>query len=159
VKKIVIIILVLISGSLIAQTDGGYQGTNNASAYFYSGTMNENNQLNIPTYVWGQVRKPGLYIVPDNTSLLTLLSLAGGPTENAKLSKVKIVRPTTEGEKIIIIDLTEYIKTGDENLIPILQPGDTVIISGTVYYAFSKVADFVSKAAIILSVIVTLNNI
>jgi len=129
VRRIAIIILVLISGTLIAQTDGGYQGANNSSAYFYSGTMNEANQLNIPTYIWGQVRKPGLYIVPDNTSLLTLLSLAGGPTENAKLSKVKIVRPTTEGKKVIIIDLNEYIKTGDENLIPILQPGDTIIIS------------------------------
>lgn len=145
---------------LTAQESSGFSSTNNASAYFYSGTMQESGQLNIPTYIWGQVRKPGLYIVPDNTNLLTLLSLAGGPTENAKLTKLRIVRPTADGdEKIIWINLKDYIDSGNEDLIPVLKPGDTVIVSGTVYYAFSKVTDFISKAAIVLSAIITFNNL
>jgi len=159
VKLYYILLFFILFMTLSAQNEGSFQSTNNASAFFYSGAMNETNQLNIPTYVWGQVRKPGLYIVPDDTNLLTLISLAGGPTESAKLSKIRIVRPTAEGKKVIIIDLKKYLETGDENHIPILEPGDTIIISGTVYYAFSKVADFISKAAIILTVVVTLNNL
>ena len=105
------------------------------------------------------MRKPGLYIVPDDTDLLTLLSLANGPTEDAKLAKIRIVRSTHEGEKIIWVDLKDYMETGNEELIPILQPGDTVIISGTVFYAFTKWADFLSKIAIFLSMYITVSNL
>jgi hypothetical protein len=50
-------------------------------------------------------------------------------------------------------------ETGDENLIPKIMPGDTVVLSGTIFYAFSKVADFLSKAAIALSVYNLITNI
>jgi hypothetical protein len=147
-----------------AQTMGtssssGYQSAANNSAYFYSGSISGSEQLKIYTYIWGQVIKPGLYIVPDDTDLLALISLAGGPTEDAKLSKVRIIRPTSEGEKVIFIDLKSYIETGDEKLIPILKPGDTVILSGTVFYAFYKFSDFFSKVAIIASAINAIGNL
>jgi len=69
-----------------------------------------------------------MYIVPDNTDLLALISLAGGPTENAKLTKVKIVRPTAEGEKIIWVNLNKYMESGAEKMIPTMKPGDTIIV-------------------------------
>jgi len=150
----VIAILLLFAISLFAQDvpSGMQMGFGNGSAYLYSGTLTETEQLKIKTYIWGQVRKPGLYIVPDNTDLLTLISLAGGPTEDAKLSKIKIIRPTTTGKKIIIVDLKKYMENGDKELIPELKPGDTIIISGTVYYAFRKGAQFLSNLAIVISV-------
>lgn len=123
-----------------------------ASAYSYSGTMGDAEQLRIYTYIWGQVKKPGLYIVPDDTNLLALLSLAGGPTEQAKLSKIRIVRPTKGGKKIIWVNIKEYLETGNQELIPVLQPGDTIIVSGTIFYAFSKTADFLAKVAAVLGV-------
>lgn len=159
-KKIFPLMLLLIwTGLLFGQAAGSsFQSTNNASAYYYSGSLQGSEKLKIPAYVWGQVRSPGLYIVPDDTNLLTLISLAGGPTENAKLSQVRIVRPTSEGDKVIWVDLKKYMDSGNEEQIPVMQPGDTVIISGTVYYAASKVADFFSKMAIIVSVFVALHN-
>jgi hypothetical protein len=39
--------------------------------------------------------------------------------------------------------------TGDINLIPVLKPGDTVVISGTVFRMFSRFATFVSQIAIV----------
>ena len=160
-KKVILVIfaVVLFAAALAQESSGGFQSANNSSAYFYNGTIQGSEQLKIYTYIWGQVRKPGMYIVPDNTDLLALISLAGGPTENAKLSKIRVVRPTLEGEKIIWINLKEYVETGNENMIPTMKPGDTVIISGTFFYAFAKVTDFLSKVAIALGVYTTIANI
>lgn len=158
-KIIFILIFILIAITLLSQTDFVPQSYNPASIYLYSGTLAGTEQLKIKTYIWGQVQKPGLYIVPDNTDLLTLISSAGGPTENAKLSKVRIIRSTPEGEEVIWINLKKYIETGDMSLIPVLQPGDTVVISGSTYYAFTKAVDWLSQIAIIMSVYVAISNI
>jgi len=153
VKKVILLmLLMIISLGLTAQNQTTFMPTNNASAYTYEGSQSSASKLKINTYIWGQVSNPGLYIVPDDTDLLTLLSLAGGPSEDAKLTKIRIVRPTENGERVIWINMKKYLETGDEKMIPILQPGDTVIVSGTIFYAFSRVTDFLSKAAIALTV-------
>ncbi len=163
-KKYVFIGLMMVFAIVVfAQTDSAvpmsFSTFNSGSAYLYSGTLTETEQLKIKTYIWGQVRKPGLYIVPDNTDLLTLISLAGGPTEDAKLTKIKIIRPTTKGKKVILVNLKKYMENGDKKLVPVLQPGDTVVISGTVYYAVRKGAQFLSNVAIIISVYTALKNL
>lgn len=159
-KKIILFLLLIgLASMAFAQDSGTSSSFAPGSAYLYSGTLQEAEQLKIKTYIWGQVRKPGLYIVPDDTDLLTLLSLANGPTEDAKLSKVRIVR-TIEGEETIIwVDLKEYMETGDKELIPILRPGDTVIVSGTVFYGLSRWADFLSNIAIFISMYITISNL
>ncbi|MDO9576509.1 MAG: hypothetical protein Q7J16_01355, partial [Candidatus Cloacimonadales bacterium] len=94
-----------------------------------------------------------------DTDLLTLISSAGGPTENANLKKVRIIRASGGEEKIIFVNLNEFIENGDEELIPVLQPGDTVIIAGSTYYAFTKAVAWISQIAVILSVYIAVMNI
>jgi polysaccharide biosynthesis/export protein len=165
VKKILfIVLLIFVLSKAFCQvaTPTSFQTMptmNNASAYTYSGSMSNEEKLKIYTYIWGQVLRPGLYIVPDDTDLLTLLSLAGGPSENAKLSKIRIIRPTSNSQKVILVNLKAYMETGNEALIPILQPGDTIVVSGTIFYAFTRVTDFLSKVAIALSIYLTVHNI
>jgi hypothetical protein len=155
-KKIIFILTfsLLFVGTVWAQTSPQFSAPPSTSAYTYSGTMGDVEQLRIYTYIWGRVRKPGLYIVPDDTDILALLSLAGGPTEDAKLSKVRIVRPGLNGEKseVIWINLKKFIDTGDKSKILVLMPGDTIIVSGTVFYGVARVTDFLSKIAVILSI-------
>jgi hypothetical protein len=158
-KGILVSILMLVVFSIFAQATGAFTPTSNASAYSFEGSRNGVEKLKINTYIWGQVAKPGLYIVPDDTDLLTLLSLAGGPREDAKLTKIRIVRPTAQGEKIIWINMKKYLESGDEQMIPVMQPGDTVIVAGTIFYAFSRMTDFLSKTAIALSLYTTLVNL
>ena len=159
-KTIVIIFLLILGLNLLAQTESsGVSSYNPGAVYQYSGSLTGTEQLKIRTYIWGQVRNPGLYIVPDDTDLLTLISSAGGPTENAKLSKIRIIRSTAEGEKVIWVDLKEYIETGEAELIPILRPGDTIIVSGSTYYAFTKAVNWLSQIAVMLSVYVAISNI
>lgn len=160
-KRITLSVLLIVFLGLLFAQSGASSGMSGSSAYSYSGTMNESDQLKIYVYIWGQVQKPGLFIVPDDTDLLTLISLAGGPTENAKLKTIRIVRQDLNGNKEIIwVDLKKYIElAGVKTDIPILKPGDTIIISGTSFYAFSKVAEFMSKVAITLGVYTTIKNI
>jgi DNA uptake protein ComE-like DNA-binding protein len=155
--KKIIFTAVLLSVLLILSGQESLSPTfNPGSVYQYPGSGNE--QLMINTYIWGQIRNPGLYKIPDNTDLLTLISSAGGPTENAKLSRIKIIRPTTQGEKIIYVNLQEYMKTGDMKLIPIMQPGDTVFVAGTAFYAVERVASFLGNLIIFFSIYTMITN-
>ncbi|HRX77328.1 MAG TPA: SLBB domain-containing protein [Candidatus Cloacimonadota bacterium] len=159
-KKILFaILLICISLSLFGQTAVSFTPTSNISAYTYHGIRSGVEKLKMNTYILGQVAKPGLYVVPDDTDFLTLIALAGGPKEDAKLSKIRIVRPSEEGDKVIWVNFKQYLETGDASLIPEMKPGDTVVVSGTIFYAFSRVADFLSKAAITLSVYNLVTNL
>lgn len=159
-KKIVVMVfLISIALGLYSQTGASYTPPTGISAYTFDGVRSGVEKLKINTFIWGQVYKPGLFVVPDDTDLLTLISLAGGPREDAKLSKIRIIRPTAKGERIILVNLKKYIQTGDETLIPILQPGDTVVVAGTVFYAFSRAVNFLSQVAIALSVYNTVTNL
>ena len=48
--------------------------------------------LEMVVHIWGEVRNPGEYRVPYETTVLELISKAGGPTMYAKLSKVRLTR-------------------------------------------------------------------
>lgn len=152
-KKILFaILLICISLTLFGQATMTFTPSSNISAYTFDGIRSGVEKLKMNTYILGQVAKPGLYVVPDDTDFLTLMALAGGPREDAKLSKIRIVRPSEEGDKVIWVNFKKYLETGDPSLIPEMKPGDTIIVSGTIFYAFSRVADFLSKMAIALSV-------
>lgn len=159
-KKILLALLIMgFTMSLFSQGSVSFTPSSNISAYTYDGIRSGVEKLKMNTYILGQVYKPGLYVVPDDTDFLSLFALAGGPKEDAKLSKIRIVRPSAEGDKVIWVNFKKYLETGDATLIPELQPGDTVVISGTIFYAFTRVADFLSKAAIALSVYNLVTNI
>lgn len=131
-----------------------YLGTPTSSqlsraAQYYIGDEGE---LLIKVNVWGRVRQPGQYFVPSNTDLITLISVAGGPAEKSRLDNVRIVRNTESGSEIIIVDIKKYLKTADQRLIPLLEPEDTVIMSGSIWYVISNVVTVVAQLAVVANV-------
>ncbi len=127
----------IVSAGLKAQQLG-----RNLGAKYYLGSDDE---LLVPVNIWGFVQKPGQYMVPSNTDLISLISYAGGPKESAKINKIRIVRNIPELEnKIIEVNVKKYLKTGNQKLIPLLKPGDTIIIKGT---TFSWIRNFFSFLA------------
>ena len=68
-------------------------------------------------FVGGQVKTPGAYAVEPGTTVLQVLSLAGGVTDRGSDSRIKILR-TVNGKKIEI----------KAKLTDIVQPGDTIIV-------------------------------
>lgn len=53
-------------------------------------------ELQMVVHIWGEVRSPGEHQVSYNMNLVELISTAGGPTKDAKLSKVQLTRQATD---------------------------------------------------------------
>ena len=102
------------------------QNRNPASQYYLE--MGTENKLMMKVNVWGAVAKPGSQYVPDQTDLFSLLSAAGGPLENAKLSKVRLIRNFDGEKKSMVIDVEKCLKKNEVESIPEIKPGDTVIV-------------------------------
>lgn len=90
--------------------------------YFYTGKQSDTIQVNI----WGEVKQPGVYFLNREVDLITLISLAQGPTKNADYSKIKIIN--NDKNKIEKLDITPYLEKGKNIDIPIIPEGSTVII-------------------------------
>jgi polysaccharide export outer membrane protein len=69
-------------------------------------------------YVSGQVRTPGAYSIPENTTLLQALALAGGPTEHASLGRIRIIRLTNGKQNTIKARLEDIVRPGDTIIVP-----------------------------------------
>lgn len=141
--------------------------------------LGEGDELLMRVNIWGFVRKPGQYMVPTDTDLISLMSFAGGPIEQAKIKRIKIVRSTAgeertsgfeggganhsrpavassangeakgRGQRVLQVNVKEYLATGKSELIPPLLPGDTIIVEGTALNTINKILDFASKVAVI----------
>lgn len=79
-------------------------------------------------FVSGKVARPGPYALTAPTTVLQLLSLAGGPTDFAKKKKIAVMR-TENGQthryKFNYNDVLDG-KNLEQNIL--LEPGDTVVV-------------------------------
>ena len=126
------------------------QETNQGSAQYYVYPGGEG-ELQIKVQIWGQVARPGLYQVPKSMDVVGLISLAGGPNEDANLSAVRIVR-TTPTPDVLKVNIGEYIGAASTESIPVLEAGDTVIVPENLYHKFSRVVSVVAQLAIVANV-------
>jgi hypothetical protein len=117
----------------------------------YHVQLDEDDQLKISVHVWGKVSAPGLYIVPRTTDLISLISYAGGPAPDADLSNVRIVRRRAEASEVIKVDVARFMASGNKDLIPLLEPGDTVEIGPNRIHGLSRFVQFIAQTAVIVS--------
>jgi hypothetical protein len=98
----------------------------------------------------GSVQRAGLYHVPKNMNVTTLLSLAGGTSRDADLRKITISNEQRQDMKAFRLDLEKSFETGQGELYQ-LQPNDLV------YVAEKRpiVSNDTWKAISILSIILT----
>lgn len=150
--------LQLCTTPLLAQEVSEDRKTGEARSPQYYLSLGDEDELMIKIFIWGQVGLPGVYEVPNGTDLVAALSLAGGPTDHAKLSEVKIIRSGDTTSQVLKVNVKKYMETGDINLIPLLKPGDTVVVSGTVFRMFSRFSSFVSQLAIVAYLVVLLRG-
>jgi protein involved in polysaccharide export with SLBB domain len=69
-------------------------------------------------FVSGQVRTPGAYSIPENTTLLQALALAGGPTERAALGRVRVIRLVKGKQTTVKSRLEDTVRAGDTIIVP-----------------------------------------
>ncbi len=93
-------------------------------------------------YLIGAFRTPGRFAFSKDVRFLDILSAADGPAGNADLENIRVTRrhggngPAT----IVKVDLNAYFNSGDERLLPELDPGDLIFIPerGADYLTQSK---------------------
>jgi hypothetical protein len=136
-------------------------GTSQSGAlYDYS----DQNTVNIKVQLWGYVVFPGYYIVPAGISLNELISLGGGPTEDATLTEIRVVK-LKEGSQTRMTKYNYNDLMWEENItsnIPyiILDAGDVVVVPGEPRYFVRQdiafylgiVTALASLAALIISI-------
>jgi hypothetical protein len=145
----VFMLILGLCATAIAQ-ENGYpdEAPGGAQYYVYAG---KDWELQISVYVWGHVIKPGMYSVPRTTDLIGVISLAGGPGQYANLRHVKVIR-SNPGAEILTINVLDYMRTADAGPIPVLHPGDVVVVPGSKAHTLSRVVSFISQLAIVANV-------
>ena len=126
------------------------------SRYF----LGKDEQLLLPVNIFGLVKKPGQYMVPFRTDLISLIAYAGGFTEDAKISEIKIISNTEDGKstdikkpaKVFTVDIKKYFETGDRRHVPQLQPDDTIVVKGTAVRTVNKIFGYLQNVAIIAQI-------
>ena len=99
----------------------------------------------ITLYVLGQVKKPGVLMVPPKASLQEVMLAAGGSLETADLQRVKIVRKNQGDENASYYDLQKFLSSGDLTLLPNLYDGDRIILLSSKKSKYVKILGAVSK--------------
>ena len=74
--------------------------------------------------VIGQVGRPGLYPMDATQTVFDALSEAGGPTNSADLSQIRLLR----NDHIIVLNAAEELQTGAPMLSVLLQSGDRIVV-------------------------------
>ena len=113
-------------GSVSNSRRGSYGGY-----YDYS----DPESINIKVSVWGFVKYPGRYFIPDRTSILDLMSYVGGPTDDSNLDELRIYRLDENNHELMLaIDYNDVM--WEDNLetklrkVPDLKASDILVVPG-----------------------------
>jgi len=85
-------------------------------------------------FVYGEVIKPGLYILEENMTVLKAISVSGGFTKYGSSSRVKILRlkPEGKGYQTIKVNIGEVVSGNSNADIP-LSSGDIIVVSEGIF--------------------------
>lgn len=135
-RGLAFVLLCLPPAAIYGQESESQKSLNKASQYF----LGKEDEILIQVNLLGYVQKPGQYLIPRYTNLLSLISFAGGVQKGASLSNVQIMRGAklsngTNGSDsvgtthdIIFVNLQKYFETGQTRYVPILEAGDSIFI-------------------------------
>jgi hypothetical protein len=120
--------------------------------------------INIKVQIWGYVQYPGYYIISSNSSINDLLSLAGGPEEEALLEDIRILRTNLDSSttlyKYDYNDLLWGEKLQETISFPKLFAGDMVIVPGEPrYFLRQDISFYLSISTALTSIAVLLISI
>jgi len=84
--------------------------------------LNDGDTVYVPraqvVYVFGQVKNPGSYPVQSDTTILQVLSLAGGVLPTGAMNRLQVIRVVDGAKKELKVKLTEGVNPGDTIIVP-----------------------------------------
>jgi polysaccharide export outer membrane protein len=95
-------------------------------------------------YVLGMVARPGIYPIKDRTTVLSAISLAGGPLERAAMRSTVVVRGGPSKPERVPCNIARLVDKGDFSQDIPLQPGDVVIVPETKRPDWGKISQVLS---------------
>lgn len=101
-------------------------------------------------YIWGEVRSPGLYYVESNADILELISRAGGPTPDADLAHVVLIRGDMGGREEVI-NIGDYLSEQKSKEPIFLKSGDIIILKSNLWKRVRKTASFLSSFVVFIN--------
>jgi polysaccharide export outer membrane protein len=163
-KKILFLLIITFSISYAQDVKiGAPENKFNTAGGFYD--YSDPRYVNIMVNIWGYVRFPGKYYVPEQSKLIDLISYAGGPTPDAFLDDIRLYRTDENGKTIFQkfnIEQLMYGKVKDPSLenIPKLKAGDIVMIPGEPKLYFRDYTSIItSLISVSVSLIILILNI
>ena len=130
----------------------------NTGARYVSG---EDGIIRMYVNVWGHVENPGRILVDEGIDIATLFSLTGGPQKGANLKKIRVYHeyPDKNGNIVHILDLTEFLKTGDRSNFISIQPNDTFIFRQTTFSYLLQEIGTINTMMSLINIYLNLNNL
>lgn len=140
-KRVLLIIVVFMSFATQAFSQiRGYElgaQLDNRRFNSYGGffDLSDPEAINIEVAVWGFVKYPGKYMIPDYTTVLDLLSFAGGPTDDSNLDELRLYRiDENNKEQMIPFDYNDLMwedgLSSKYKKVPKIQPKDILVVPG-----------------------------
>lgn len=74
--------------------------------------------------VFGEVGSPGKYTMEEDFTVIDAIMRAGGVTRYAGVEQIRVI---TKGNPLTF-NLKKYLESGDDELLPLLFPGDTLFV-------------------------------
>ena len=158
-KKHLIILTLFIFGVGFSQAESKQADVPlNTGARYVSG---QDGIIRMYVNVWGHVGTPGRILVDEGIDLATLLSLSGGPNKGANMKNVRIYHeyPDKNGNIVHILDLTEFLKTGDRSNFISIQPNDTFIFRQTTFSYLLQEIGTINTLMSLINIYLNLNNL
>jgi hypothetical protein len=158
-------LLIFFSALAYGQESGTQLGSTNPDRGTYARGFfdySDPGAINIRISVWGFVRYPGKYLVPEYTTITDVLSFSGGPNEEANLDDVRLYRVFEDGkEQMIKINYNDlmwedHLTSNYRRSIPKIQPNDILVVPGEPRYFFK---DYFSMGLSIFSVLLAITNL
>jgi polysaccharide export outer membrane protein len=101
-------------------------------------------------FITGEVYRPGKYTFEFIPNLWEVIREAGGPRERAMLSEVTIIRADQKAGEKITVNLSQALESGDLSTLPMLKPGDTVIVPGLPAESTGTTMDMLGRSVIFI---------
>ncbi len=148
-----------LSFSQIDRQKVGNEAFYNQLGGFYN--YGDKDKVNIDVNVWGYVKYPGKYLIPQGSTVMDLISYSGGPLTESKLEDVRLYRPRNDSlniskDQIINLNYNDLFwgkKIGSKDKSNnVLMPGDILIFTGEPrYFARDNVNFLLSISGVLIS--------
>ena len=85
--------------------------------------------MDAAVFVMGEIEKPGsVTIQTTQLTLLDAINLAGGPTENANIEEIRLIRKVRDGEGVKTVNLDTILAKGDFSQNYLLRDNDIIYL-------------------------------